>query len=344
MPLNEDLEVLVHVSLFGSFQVVTQSDIPIDISNRRARAILAMLSINPGQSLSRDLVSKLIWAGRFKPQARASLRQCLHDLKRELQGSGLDILDVSNTELTVKPYLIRTDLQSLETALREGDDVLATELLLELTGKPLLANIDLGDDLTQWLASQRSQIENRLRIPTQRLLSAMSRRGLDERHQAFEQAWQGWTGLSRLRERSGLAILPFKQIDEVGGDLFLGEAAIEELSSRLGGLSGLALAGQTSVEALSGLSLTLPELAEKLGVTHFIEGSVHRSLTSVKLSMRLIEGASSMSRRWSWREVRRRRNGLQMQNRRRTVSRYHLLSLLRAEFSPPMLFQRRFWR
>ena len=33
-------------------------------------------------------------------------------------------------------------------------------------------------------------------------------------------------------------------------------------------------------------------MAEKLGVTHFIEGAVHRSTGSVKLSIRLIEGAS----------------------------------------------------
>ncbi|HBT36926.1 MAG TPA: hypothetical protein DEB52_13155, partial [Hyphomonas sp.] len=123
-------------------------------------------------------------------------------------------------------------------------------------------------------------------------LSALRASGLDERHEALEQAWHGWSGISRLRQRRGLAILPFKQIDEVGGDLFLADAAVEELSSRLGGLNGLALAGQTSVEAVAGSSLTLPEMAEKLGVTHFIEGAVHRSTGSVNLSIRLIEGAS----------------------------------------------------
>lgn len=248
--------------------------------------------MNPGKTLSRDLVSKLIWEGRFKPQARASLRQCLHDLKRELQGTGLDVLEVSNTQLAVKPDLVHTDLQALETALGEGDHTLATQLLLELTGKPLLADIKLGDALTQWLTTQRGQIENRLRMSTQHLLSKLRARGLEEQNNALEQAWQGWNGISPLRERSGLAILPFKQIDEVGGDWFLADAVVEELYSRIGGVSGLALVGQTSVEALAGSSLTLPEMAEKLGVTHFVEGAVHRSTSSVKLSIRLIEGPS----------------------------------------------------
>lgn len=292
MPQNKAPEGALHVSLFGSIQVATQSGLSINIPNLRARITLALLSINPGQGISRDLVSKLIWAGRFKPQARASLRQCLHDLKRELQKFGLDILDVSNSQLAINPKLIDTDLQVLETALRESDDALATQLLLGLAGKPLLADIDLGDALDKWLATQRGQVENRLRISTRSVLSTLRANGLNERHDALEQAFQGWAGISRLRQRVGLAILPFRQMDEVGGDWFLADAVVEELSSRLGGLSGLALAGQTSVEAVTGLSLTLPEMAEKLGVTHFIEGAVHRSTGSVKLSTRLIEGAS----------------------------------------------------
>lgn len=292
MPQNEDLEVPLHVSLFGSIQVTTQSKTPIDITNRRALIILAMLSINPGQTLSRDIVSRMIWAGRFKPQARASLRQCLLDLKRELQRSGMDILEVSNTQLAVKPDLIDSDLKALEAAFKENDDERATRLLLELSGKPLLADIDLGDALDKWLASQRGQVENRLRVSTQHLLSALRANGLNERHDALQRAWHGWSGVSRLRQRSGLAILPLKQIDEVGGEWFLADAVVEELSSRLGALSGLALAGQTSVEAVAGSLLTLPEMAKKLGVTHFIEGAVHRSTSSVTLTMRLIEGDS----------------------------------------------------
>ncbi|MEM9740813.1 MAG: hypothetical protein AAF829_13205, partial [Pseudomonadota bacterium] len=79
-------------------------------------------------------MSKLLWAGRFKPQARASLRQCLHDLKRELQRFDLDILEVSNTQLAVDPDVIDTDLKMLEMAFRESDDERATHLLIELSG------------------------------------------------------------------------------------------------------------------------------------------------------------------------------------------------------------------
>ena len=105
-------------------------------------------------------------------------------------------------------------------------------------------------------------------------------------------AWQHWSGLGRLQVRIGLAILPFQQIDEVGGESFLSEGAAEELSSRLGSIEDIALAGRTSVQTLQDQSLTLPDIAEKLKVTHLIEGTVHRRPDGVTLSIRLIDGAS----------------------------------------------------
>lgn len=100
------------------------------------------------------------------------------------------------------------------------------------------------------------------------------------------------SGSVKSNARKRLAFLPFKQIDEVGERLYLAECAIEELSSRLRGNSSLGLVGQTSIDAVAGNGLTLPEIASKLGVSHLIEGTVHRRAEMVTLSIRLIEGAT----------------------------------------------------
>ncbi len=292
MPKNEDVGIRMRVSLFGSLKIVTDLGALINIPIRRGRVILAMLAINPGQSLSRDLVSKLIWAGRFKPQARASLRQCLHDLNRALQNAELDVLDVSNTELLLDPRAVVTDVQILEQALECADVKNVIELMHASAGKSLLSDIDLGDALDAWLTTQRVQVENRIRIATQRLLTDLGARGETGAHEALSAGWQVWTGVDRRRRQTGVAILPFKQINEVSGDLFLADGIVEELSSRFGASNRIALAGRTSVEALNAAQATLPEMADKLAVTHFIEGTVHRTAASVTVSIRLIEGAS----------------------------------------------------
>ena len=47
-------------------------------------------------------------------------------------------------------------------------------------------------------------------------------------------------------------------------------------------------------------SLTLPILADKLNVTHLIEGTVHRKSDGITLSIRLIDGSNGMQ---LWEEV-----------------------------------------
>jgi len=71
-------------SLFGRFRLRTSEGREIVISNRRARAVSAMVCASGGEPLDRESLSKILWAGRFSSQAKASLRQCLFDLSRQL--------------------------------------------------------------------------------------------------------------------------------------------------------------------------------------------------------------------------------------------------------------------
>jgi DNA-binding SARP family transcriptional activator len=69
--------VVARASLFGEFALIGPSGLPIVVANRRARALLAILSLEPDSPMTREDVTKLLWPGRFEAQARASLRQCL---------------------------------------------------------------------------------------------------------------------------------------------------------------------------------------------------------------------------------------------------------------------------
>lgn len=279
------------VSLFGKFEVMKSNGEELAFSNRRGRAILAMLCLKPGEWLRRELVSQLIWAGRFRPQARASLRQCLHDLKRELDVLGLDILEVSNTQLAIKETAIQTDLQILETALSEGDHGEVSRLLTLMAGKRALNDLDIGDDLGGWIATQRLQIESRLRIAVQDLSSDLRVRGEHAANDVLNRAWEDWQGVSRSRTHCRIAVLPFDQTDEVGGDFFLAEGVVDELLSRLGALNEISLPGRTSIINAADEGLAVPELAGKLNVTHLVEGAIHRTSDQINLTIRLIDGA-----------------------------------------------------
>lgn len=282
------------ISILGTFELTHADGQKIEISNRRGRAILGILCLSPGLSLQRETVSKLIWAGRFKPQARASLRQCLHELNRELQSAGLEILQTSNTHIALSSDAVDTDLQTLEAALSSRDVDKASETLGQTTRQRILERVSLGDDLENWLSLQRLNIENRVRLLVNQLLAELKAASQIAAYDKLAAAWQHWSGVGHLQGRIGLAILPFQQFDEIGDDYYLSEGAAEELWSRLGTIEDIALVGRTSVQTLQDKSLTLPEMAKQLNVTHLIEGTVRRGTDGVSLSIRLIEGASGM--------------------------------------------------
>lgn len=296
MPLAEQFSdpTLVKISVLGAFELTQTDRQTVEILNRRGRAILGMLCLAPSLSLQRESVCKLIWTGRFKPQARASLRQCLHELNRELKASGLEILQTSNTHIALTADGVHTDLQVLEAALLSRDADTASSMLAKTTCQSVLSEISLGDELDSWLTAQRHHLENRLRLQVNQVLTELKEASQLAAYDKLAAAWQHWSGLGRLHGRTSLAILPFQQIDEVGSDYFLSEGATEELSSRLAAVEDIALAGRTSIQTLQDKSLTLPQMAEQLNVTHLIEGTVHRRTDGVSLSIRLIDGSAGL--------------------------------------------------
>jgi DNA-binding SARP family transcriptional activator len=68
-----------------------------------ARAVLAMLCVQPNEPMEREYLSKILWPGRFEAHAKASLRQCLLDLGRLLGPSGADILVATRTSVALRP-------------------------------------------------------------------------------------------------------------------------------------------------------------------------------------------------------------------------------------------------
>ena len=180
--------------------------------------VLALLCLAPGESIEREQISKLLWPGRFTQQARASLRQCLHDLNRQLQPFGSDILLLSHARVAINPATISTDLEALETALSEGDARTATRLLNETAGDELLYHLGGGEPLESWLASRRLQIESRLNILADRLSATLIAAGDTRAAEDLTNAWHLREKPLRRQKRVGIAVLPFEQHDQVGGE------------------------------------------------------------------------------------------------------------------------------
>lgn len=281
---------VLRASLFGDFRLAAAAG-DVAISNRRARALLAALCLCPGDAVERDDLSRILWPGRFQAQARGSLRQTLLGLDRLLTPLAGKVLVSSHGRIAIDPARIGSDLADLEAALADGRVADACDLLADIGDRPLVESLTLGAPFDRWLDARRALAGKRVRRAVDRALAT-----LDDpvAHARLAEAWRA-CGRSSMASRDGtvrLAILPFAQHDAIGGDFFLAEGVVEDLTFRLGRTAGLALVGRTSVASIVAGGATLPAMAAALGVSHLIEGEVHRFTDGVRVSLRLIDGRS----------------------------------------------------
>ncbi|CAN5209180.1 hypothetical protein BH24PSE1_BH24PSE1_11670 [soil metagenome] len=100
-----------------------------------------------------------------------------------------------------------------------------------------------------------------------------------------------FSGETRSKDLS-LAIMPFSTNGGSGID-YVGAGLSSALADSLGSLPGLKITASTSSQALAGKGLTAPQIAQKLGITHLVEGDVQKAGERYSVSVSLIEAKTS---------------------------------------------------
>jgi len=298
--------VAVRALLFGRFQLLTPDGAEIVISNRRARALLAMLCLAPDEPIERDTLSRILWPGRFEAQARASLRQSLLDLRKLLATAHCDLLHVSRGRIRLKADNVRSDLDDLEEALAEGRWPQATDLLIDIGGQQILDQLEFGEAFEEWLSERRQTVELRLQMKISDALADLKAKGNPADHDRLLDAWMVRHPASsrvimanRQSGRTRLAILPFASLDSKDDQSYFADGIVDELITALGQVPQLLVAGRTSSFQFKQTDLSLPEIANQLHVSHLVEGSVQRQDSNVRISVRLIDGQTGFES-WSY--------------------------------------------
>ncbi len=294
----------VHASLFGEFRLKKADGTEIPISNRRARALLALLFLNADQAINREQLSKLLWPSRFETHAKASLRQCLFDLGKLLEPLGPRILHVTRSSACLNGAAIASDLGDLEAELAAGNTIGAAMLLSEIGTAPLVAGMDFGEAFSAWLANRRMEAEHRLQVAVDDALEAAMLRGDLGGHGALIKAWAlrqtsapvdviGAPTITKAR----IAVLPFEALYAKDGEDYFADGIVDELITTLGQVPQLLVAGRTSSFHFRSSNLTSAAIAKELRVAYLIEGSVQRQSEKVRIFVRLIDGATGFE---SW--------------------------------------------
>jgi TolB-like protein len=116
------------------------------------------------------------------------------------------------------------------------------------------------------------------------------------RSEAMAEAESAVQAAARAAEQAAaensIAVLPFADMSPGGNQQYFSDGVAEELLNALVRVDGLEVASRTSSFAFRGDRRSLREIAQVLGVSHVLEGSVRRAGDRVRITAQLIEAAS----------------------------------------------------
>jgi eukaryotic-like serine/threonine-protein kinase len=97
---------------------------------------------------------------------------------------------------------------------------------------------------------------------------------------------------------ASIAVLPFANISSDPEQEYFSDGLTEEIINLLAHIDGLKVIARTSAFAFKGRSVPIGQIADTLGVTTILEGSVRRAGNRIRVTAQLINAADS-SHRWS---------------------------------------------
>ena len=155
----DSLGGVCQVSLIGPFRLFGTSGQPIVIQGRRSRALLGYLLLSSQQDVARERLAGLFWGDRTEAQARASLRQCLVELRGALAGEGGDILITTRETVALAGGAFGCDVTELRSTLGGDNWSRAAQMVNQAASARLLEDLELRGQYSEWLDAARAEID-----------------------------------------------------------------------------------------------------------------------------------------------------------------------------------------
>ena len=214
--------------MLGEFSLAGPQGQTVSINGKKNRALLAILSLSPSQTMTRERLAGLLWGDRGEEQARNSLRQSLAVLRKELGPDGNDLIRSLDEALTLQTEAIMVDaLQVVEGS--ASNDLATLRAAATLYRGDLLVDHALREaSFEDWLDNERSH----LRSATLLLFDRLAKQ---ETGQARIAAAQSLVALDPLRETSQRTLMQaYAEAGENGLALKQYETCRELLKHELG--------------------------------------------------------------------------------------------------------------
>jgi TolB-like protein/DNA-binding SARP family transcriptional activator len=158
----EGLEgTLLQLRLLGPMRIYINA-IEAPLAARKSRALLAYLALRRDEQVPRQTLMGLLWGSRSEDQARASLRQTLSALRKELGVISEKCLITSNESVCLKTDDVWVDVDALDEAVMKTDTG-TLECAVSFFRGDLLEGLTLNEPtFDQWLLVQREHARSQM--------------------------------------------------------------------------------------------------------------------------------------------------------------------------------------
>jgi DNA-binding SARP family transcriptional activator len=166
---------------------------------RRRVGLLALLSVAPRGSMTRDKVIGYLWPESTTAEARHLLSVALHAIRRTL---GEDAVQAGGDELRLNSQSVQTDVASFERALDEG----RLEEAVGMYAGPFLDGFYLNDarEFSEWTDGERVRLANRYASALESAADASERTG---NHKQSVDFWHRRSVLDPYQARVALRLM-----------------------------------------------------------------------------------------------------------------------------------------
>ncbi len=152
---------LLQLRLLGPMRVDINATEAL-LGARKSRALLAYLALKRGAQVPRQTLIGLLWGNRSEDQARASLRQTLSALRKELGPLSEKFLIKSNDTICLETRGIWVDVDALNAAVQTSETT-NLEAVTSLFRGDLLEGLTLSEGaFDQWLLAERERVRSQM--------------------------------------------------------------------------------------------------------------------------------------------------------------------------------------
>lgn len=277
----------VHVTLVGNFEVSNNHRHPINIADKKAKAILAILCLAPKHAMDRNILTELLWPGRYAAQAKSSLRQCILKLSKAFEANHPELLDVSRDKISINPLFLTSDMQVFEHAISHGEIDDALSFAREYKNSPMLENININTQFDGYAKKLIEQFEVAIENKILQLKDLANNEQTLAIAHSLHKLWQ-----ARLAQQNKLpiAVMPFSVSPEDTGQMYIGQGITDEVIYLLGQIPQLQMIGRRSSFLIANTDKSVQEIAATLKVKYLIDGAVRIDGDSIKIDVQLING------------------------------------------------------